>query len=296
MISPLGGRIAVSPFIRRLRPCWRAAFGLVAALALAVTGCAGGFFDAKASAPEERAYGHTGASGPSGGAPAPLAGLAFKSDMKSVTGSLDGDIRAGNLGLFGEAPDVLVANQGAPGPDVVRKVIYTANLSVTVKEVEAAQKKAEEIAESFGGHLQQLAGDTITVRVPSDKFKEALARVEALGTVTDRNVNAQDVTEEFVDLEARLKNALASRDRLLDLIKRADDVKAIVELEKELRAVGEEIERLQGKLRFLQSQVSMCTITLRFARTAQAQAPVRFTAGLPFGWLRLLDPNSLLEN
>lgn len=177
-------------------------------------------------------------------------------------------------------------------PKERRIVIYNAGLRIVVKEVEAAIRQTEALAAEFGGYVQGIRSESITIRVPVARYSDAVARVEDLGRVIERQLDAADVTEEYVDLEARLKNAKAVRDRLKALLDRAEDVKAALEVEKELKRVGEEIERLEAKLELIKSRVAFCTISATFERVYRTP-PSQQIMKLPFRWLRELDPQRL---
>lgn len=197
------------------------------------------------------------------------------------------------LKVAAEPESVDLANDVQASPGKQRIVIYTATLRMVVVEIDASIKQTETIAVEFKGWVQSISGDSITIRVPADQYEAAVAKIEALGRVSDRQLQASDVTEEYVDLEARLKNALAVRDRLNALLAKAEDVKAALEVEKELARVGEEIERLQGKMELLKNRVAFSTITINFERVYRSTQPPQVTR-VPFEWLNELNPNRLL--
>ncbi|MDP2954071.1 MAG: DUF4349 domain-containing protein [Chloroflexota bacterium] len=151
-----------------------------------------------------------------------------------------------------------------------RQVISTASLSLEVKAVEAAVSQVRAIAEGLGGFVERLSGSsgknqdqaTVTIRVPQDQFFTAVERLEALGKVQNRNMGTDDVTERFIDLEARLKSALRGEQSLLSLLQKAQTVSDVLTIERELSRVRSEIERLQGQLNFLKRRVDLATITV----------------------------------
>jgi hypothetical protein len=171
-------------------------------------------------------------------------------------------------------------------------LVYTARLDMAVYGVEDALGQVERVAREVGGYLGARKDREITVRVPRARFDDAIQKIEATGDVLHRDIAAQDVTDEFVDLEMRLKNARAVRDRLGSLLERAQ-VKDALEIEKELGRVTEEIERMEGRLKLLQDRVSFATITVTFdARAASLRTtPLR----LPFPWLSTLGLPGLLR-
>jgi hypothetical protein len=174
-----------------------------------------------------------------------------------------------------------------------RVVVYTAGYRIVVKDVPEAIHTMEQMAETLGGYVQRIDGDQITIRVPAEHFEETASRVENLGRVAYRNLEATDTTEEYVDLQARLRSAMNVRTRLEELLARAEDVKAALAVEKELARVNQEIEQLQAKLELLKNQVTFSTITVAFERAAPKVSGPRQLGQLPFDWLRELDPDRL---
>lgn len=151
-----------------------------------------------------------------------------------------------------------------------RRVISNASLSVEVEVVEAAIDQVRAIAEGVGGFVEHLSSfgsaenqqANMTVRVPQDQFTSAVERIADLGEVQNRNLGSEDVSEQFIDLEARLKSALREEESLLSLLERANQVNEILTIERELSRVRSEIERLQGQLNFLERRVDLATISV----------------------------------
>jgi hypothetical protein len=169
---------------------------------------------------------------------------------------------------------------------------YSADLTLAVFQVDKGLGSVETLAKDLGGYLAQRADAQVTIKVPRPRFDEAIKRIEKLGDVLHRNVSAEDVTDEFVDLELRLKNARAMRDQLVELLKGAA-VKDAVEIEKELAKVTEVIEQIEGRLKVLRDKVGYSSITVSFQ--ANAPATVRSTAILPFAWLDTMGLEPLLN-
>jgi hypothetical protein len=169
---------------------------------------------------------------------------------------------------------------------------YSADFTLAVFQVDKSLASVETLARELGGYLAQRGDAQITVRVPRPRFDEAIARLEKLGDITHRNVSAEDVTDEYVDLELRLKNARAMRDQLAGLLKGAI-VKDAVEIEKELAKVTEVIEQIEGRLKVMRDKVGYSSITVSFQ--ANAPSPVRTTAILPFTWLDTMGLEPLLN-
>jgi len=196
-------------------------------------------------------------------------------------------------------PALLAMNDVAAGksvpdsPHSAAMLIYTASVTMAVYQVEVALEGVEQAARDAGGYLSVRLDTSITVRVPRDHFDDTIARIEKLGDVTHRDIKAQDVTDEYVDLQARLKNAYAMRDRLTELLARAA-VKEAIDIEKELGRVTEEIERMEGRMKLLRDQIAFSTITVSFNPLAPDR--VRESSMLnAFPWLSNLGLGALLD-
>jgi len=176
-------------------------------------------------------------------------------------------------------------------PHSATMLIYTANLSLAVFHVEAGLDAVTRIGREVGGYLSARQDTAVTIRVPRERFEETIARIEAIGNVLHRDIRARDVTDEYVDLEARLKNSYAMRERLQELLAKAN-VKEALDIEAQLGRVTEEIERMEGKLKLMRDEISFSTITASFAPVAEQ--PVHDNALLPFAWLQSLGLSSLL--
>jgi hypothetical protein len=190
--------------------------------------------------------------------------------------------QAAPLGMGG-GPDITQNNAILPIPDsgaaplpadVERKVIKTAILRVEVKDLEGTQKKVMELAKGVKGYVASsnnwVAGNdqkfsSFQLRIPSDQFYAALEKFEGLGEVKQRSLGGQDVTEEYIDIQSRLKNLQLQEERYRDLLQRAGRVEDILSIERELERVRSSIESMQGRINFYNNQTSMSTIDLELA-------------------------------
>lgn len=175
-----------------------------------------------------------------------------------------------------------------------RIIIYTAMLQVTTVDVESALASAQKLCADVGGYMDALSAGAITMRVPAAKFFAVLDDVRKLGQVVSRDIKAQDVTDEYTDLHLRLKNAEATRDRLLAILEKAQTVKDTLEVERELSRVREEIERLKGRLTVLDRQSAFSTITINFERPMPTETR-RTRPPTPFAWLDALGVEHVLQ-
>jgi hypothetical protein len=188
--------------------------------------------------------------------------------------------RAVETGLAPSAPD-------PAAPQAERQVIYSASLSLVVVSIAEAQASVLGFAREAGGYLQQSDARSIMVRVPAAKFEEVVARIGRLGEVVDRNVSASDVTEELYDLDIRIENARKARERLLEHLAQSQKIEDTLKIELELTRLTGEIERMEGRKRYLVSQVALSTIHVLLNSTAP-QGPQGDGLVVPFEWLARL--------
>ncbi len=153
---------------------------------------------------------------------------------------------------------------------IERKIISNAYLQMEVNSAESAVNKITNITQAHGGFISSSSlsdvggrnNGQVTLRVPQTDFYPAIEEIEALGTVGSKQVSGQDVTGEFIDLDARLSNLKKQELRLQEILKTAVTVKDVLEIEHELERVRGEIESLTGRLNFLNQSVEMSTITV----------------------------------
>lgn len=184
--------------------------------------------------------------------------------------------------------------QPQPAPDP-RKIIYTGNIGLMVKDPSATMQQIQDIATGAGGYtsqaqLYQYSGDlmrgNITIRVPSESYSSILDRIRVLGSrVLNENSNASDVTAEFTDLEARLRNLEAAErelQALLTEVRERPNAKPadILEVFNALTQKRGEIEQVKGRLQYLQNQVGFSTIGVDLVPD-QVTAPVIDTGWQP---------------
>jgi len=148
----------------------------------------------------------------------------------------------------------------------------TVSLSMTVKEMDAARAALEDIAKRHHGYFAELntegqseVGRTLTasMRVPTDELDAILAELRKLDHLDEEKQAGEEVSQQHIDLEARLRNARNTEKRLTDLlIKRADKLKDVLDVERELASTREEIERMEAQLRNMENKVSYASIDL----------------------------------
>jgi hypothetical protein len=173
-------------------------------------------------------------------------------------------------------------------------LIYKADFTLAVYEVQKSVDAVQALAEKSGGYLARRDDTSITIRIPAGAFQDVVGDIGKLGDVLNRNVTSEDVTAEFRDLEVQLSNALAMRERFAKLLEKAVKVEEALQIEKELGRVTDEIERIKGRLKLLSDLASYSTITVRFSPHA-AQQVQHGPFILPLPWLDNLGLPRLLQ-
>ncbi len=153
---------------------------------------------------------------------------------------------------------------------VQRQVISTASVSIEVQSVDSAVGQIQAMAQGMGGLVQQVSQSggakqrqaTIVIRVPQDQFFPAMQRLAQMGKVESQNAGSQDVSDQFIDLQARLQSAQREEQSLLSLLSKTTSVSDVLTVERELTRVRSTIEQLQGQLNFLQRRIDLATINV----------------------------------
>lgn len=168
--------------------------------------------------------------------------------------------------------------------DIQRMIVRTGNLTLVVSDIAATLDRIAQMAESTQGYVvssnqwkdnSRLVG-TITIRVPSEQFDNTMSSIKSLADeVTSENTSAQDVTEEYVDLTAKLKNLEATEAQLLEIMKKAEKVEDILAVQRQLTTTRDDIERTKGRMQYLEqtSETSLITVQL-----TQSKLEVKLTA------------------
>ncbi|GGH00616.1 hypothetical protein GCM10011416_19050 [Polaribacter pacificus] len=154
-----------------------------------------------------------------------------------------------------------------------RKLIKNGNVSFEVDDLKATQKRIEQLIKDVKGYVSSdntysssdQISNTISVRIPTDSFDNFMEKLsQGVKKFDNRNTNIRDVTEQYLDLEARLKTRKLLEQKYLELLKKAKNVSEVLSVERELGKVREEIESAEGRIKYLQNQVSYSSLTINF--------------------------------
>jgi len=165
-------------------------------------------------------------------------------------------------------PSVSMPTVGIPSSMVIR----TGQTSIEVDSLERAVAQVRLLAGRVGGYVAnttmqtgrgQLRAATLEVKIPADRFDDGLEGLSVLGKLESVNVNAEDVGEEYTDVTARMTNARRLETRLIELLAtRTGKLKDVLDVEQELARVRGEIERYEGRLRYLRAHAVLSTMTI----------------------------------
>jgi len=200
-------------------------------------------------------------------APPPLPSMATKSEQLAV----DAEMKVAERGMVGNQAGAGMPLESAGDQMIIR----TGNLSLIVKDTEAAMTQIKAIADGLGGYVassnayysgEWLRG-SMQVRVPASQFDSALDQFKALATrVQNQNTGAQDVTEEYTDLSARLRNLEATETELLELLatvrQRTGKAEDILAIYREITNIRQQIEQLKGRMQYLERMTALATIDI----------------------------------
>ena len=266
----------------------RAAAGTVSAVVVlcglvgAAAGCAGGSASDGAGA--------TAASGSGSG------GVALKAAAPEPLGVLQGSAVAGGGAARGVGHDSVALHTTVPA--IRSAVIKTASLDLRVRHGRfgTVMDAAGNIATQFGGFVSRSSasgthvhdGDVV-MRVPVRRFHAALVAVEHLGRPTDENVAGQDVTQQFVNLDARLGNLQSQQRALRQLMGHTQTVSDTIRVQSVLQNVELQMEEIQGQLIYLQNRTSMSTIAVAVHEAGRRPVPPAHASALWKAGSRSLD-------
>lgn len=153
-----------------------------------------------------------------------------------------------------------------------RMIIHQAQLQIKVKNLEKARLKIENKVKEYGGYIvesnvyresDEMVSGRMTVRVPEKDFQAFLNDTEAdAADILQRNVTGQDVTEQYIDLESRIKSKRAVEKRLLEFMDGAEKTEDLLKISGDLAKVQEEIELIMGQMKYLENQTSYSTVEI----------------------------------
>lgn len=186
---------------------------------------------------------------------------------------------------------------------VERKLIKEGDIEFETEDISKTRSKIIRAVETFDAYISsdkefktyEKNSNTIVIRVPAENFDKLLSdATEGVEQFDKKNIQVRDVTEEFVDVQARLKTEKELEKRYIKLLDKAKDIPEILEVEKKIGETRADIESMEGRLKYLQDRVSYSTLTLAFYKTIPnpEKGPStgdRFGDGFSQGWDNLVS-------
>ncbi|MGC9358287.1 MAG: DUF4349 domain-containing protein [Anaerolineae bacterium] len=176
-----------------------------------------------------------------------------------------------------------------------RMIIYNGSLDLVVKDTVATQEEIATLMGNLDGYVlssesfrydEGLLRINMTLRVPAESFQQAMAQLREMALEVTRDaISSQDVTQEYVDLESRLRALEAKEARLEELMDEAEDTEAVLAVYEELSATQQEIEQVKGRMQYLERSASLATITVSLTPDELSQ-PVEVAGWRPQGTLK----------
>lgn len=159
--------------------------------------------------------------------------------------------------------------------DLQRKIIQTAVVDLEIEKMDNIEGEIKKIVQKYNAYIAEsrswIDGNDkknmyYNLRIPSENFSVVKDEVILLAEVTSSRISSRDVTEEYVDVEARLKNLKLQEQRYRDLLNRAENVEDILKVERELERIRGTIESLEGRMNYLKNQISLSTLEINISQ------------------------------
>jgi hypothetical protein len=189
----------------------------------------------------------------------------------SVPGMNYGGAKPSSNEAYSNDAVVIPNSNDSAAADIERKIIKTGYITLTVKNVQESIDKIVSLIGELGGYIvssnksddpDYVRGD-VALRIPAEKYDDALAKIRVLAIkVPTENTNSQDVTEEYIDLQARLKNLEATEAQYLVLLNKASTVQDILNVQRELSNTRSQIESLKARIQYLDKTTTMSLINV----------------------------------
>lgn len=149
---------------------------------------------------------------------------------------------------------------------VERKLIRNGSLTIEVENLDEAEQTVMSWGTSLGGYMSDSNSwknsRSITLRIPSERFDEAMSGIGKLGVIISRNISTNDVTERFYDLQGRIETKQILYERLNEYLKKATNMADLINIESELNEVQSDLESMQGQMNRLSNQISFSTLSV----------------------------------
>jgi len=208
-----------------------------------------------------------------------ILGSFFVGTLYSGRGALGVEMPPTAMITTGDMVYVEGAQQRTESQD--RVVIYNARVSLETTDIQGYLQKIRGLAESSGGYVASTSRSSygiqsraeMGIRVPKEKFHATIQQIEAYGKVLDESTTSEDVTQQYIDLKARLSNMLKQEERLREILAMATTVDEVLRVENELARIRGEIDSLQGQINYLEGNAEMSLIQVLLTEPAPPFTP-----------------------
>ncbi len=208
-----------------------------------------------------------------------------KNNYKEVAGDVD----------LGFQPTEKQATNDKVEIPIERKIIKKGEISFETADVKVTKALIVKAVDEFQGYISKdniynyndRISHKLVIRVPADKFDQLLTRIsENVKKLDSKNIDVQDVTEEYIDIETRIKTKKELENRFKEILKQAKTVEEILSIEKEIGILRTEIESIEGRLLYLKNSIALSTLTVEYyQRTSSAfRFSSKFGHALKSGW------------
>jgi len=237
-----------------------------------------------------------------GNRPMPLHKKAVNQTFSSAVGgdvAMDGiapapmmvESRSANMPMNDEAVGAVMPEEGLGGgvemPTVDKRIIKNGSLRLKVESTEKSVEKIKSIAKQYQGEIANVnlyrqgkngLGGNVTIKVPVKQFEGTLKSIKEVGDqVLSESAGSDDVTEEYVDLQAQIKNKKAEEETFRNLLERSGKLDDVLKVTREVARVRREIDQLEGRIKFMQSQTDMSTINVSLVEYEQvSNTPIKW--------------------
>ena len=227
----------------------------------------------------------------SGGAPAPSSKTGLASPRSAENQVVASAPQSAPGGAASKVAADTAKKPAAETPATAPQLIKKAELSVVVKSIDSSTKSVTEIVKKQQGDILAFQNQkppdssvrqtaTVQIRVPQQKLETTLDALAKLGSVENRGLTAEDVSDQLVDSEARLRNLRKSEEVVLKIMERSGSVGDVLKASQQLSTIRESIERIDAQLKSLRNQVAYSTISLTLEAAVSAQQEPQPSLGL----------------
>lgn len=213
----------------------------------------------------------------------------LKSPPKAAAASYKSEDKSGHAAIAADESAALY--EESQSEEIEQKIIKSGDLRFETSDIEATHKTIQELVKKHKATVQNDSEGkddytiyrNLTLRIPNENFDAFITDVSTGVDYFDRkSISIDDVTEEYIDVASRIKTKKALEERYLQLLKKANKVSEMLEIERELATIREEIEAKEGRLKYIQNKVSMSTINLEFYKTLEHKAGATVSFGTKF--------------